>query len=65
MNEQTGSVKRQVAVLEVPAKQLLLIMQRALNTMEPDKVPGWAMTIADEVQPNYTCSFTFTREVPE
>lgn len=52
------------AWVHVPAKELKAVLARALNCMEPNKIPKWALDLSDEVQDDDTITVSVERNTP-
>lgn len=54
-----------VSRIPVPVDELLLLLARSLNTMEPAKAPKWAMDLSDELRSTDEVTITVTRNVDQ
>lgn len=59
----TEEAKTKTAFLEMDTESFLRIINRALNTLEPDYWPAWAFNL-DEVLPTDKLTLAIQRELP-
>ena len=50
------------STLKPPASEVLWMLQRALNTMEPARIPKWALDLSDELRTTDEVEIKITRE---
>lgn len=51
------------STVEVDAAQLVYLLNRALNTLDPQKIPPWALTLTDNILPTDKTKVVITRVV--
>lgn len=50
------------STLHPPAKEVIWLLRRGLNTMEPEKIPAWALSLADGIRETDTVTIKLERE---
>lgn len=50
------------STLHPPAKEVIWLLQRGLNTMEPEKIPKWALSLADGIRESDIVTIKLERE---
>ncbi|MEO8298776.1 MAG: hypothetical protein ABI574_13315 [Burkholderiales bacterium] len=52
-----------IAKISVPTNELIAVLNRAVNTLEPENWPSWLTSmLIDGIEPTDKCEFTVTRE---